>query len=531
MLAGIGLPSSPLSDVDSLLTKLSGETLLLILAEEGLASGQQLLADHLQSQPAWSDLPILLLSAGGLRSGGAGRWRFFEQLGNLTILDRPLHVGTLQTAVRAALRDRRRQYQIRAQLEELQGGQDLLAQKVEERTRDLEYEVAERRQVEVALSRAQRLEAIGQLTGGVAHDFNNLLQVVTGGITLLQKHGADAERRNTVLEAMEHATQRGAKLTQQLLAFARRQSLAVEPVDVARLIDEMQILLRGSLRSDTALDIRVGPDLWPVNADPTQLEVAILNLVVNARDAMSRGGQIIISASNTTASADSPGDGLAGAYVRISVSDNGPGMSDEIAQRAFEPFFSTKPIGSGTGLGLSQVYGFSQQSGGVAQIDSSLGQGTTVSILLPRGQDAPEPAPQMSREPASHRGGRVLIVEDEDQVAQMAAELLEDLGYLCERAVDAEQALSLDLSAFSAVFSDVVMPGPLDGIELAQRLRRDHPDLPVLLATGFAGSPDRLALAGVPVLKKPYTLADLNEAFDRLLSAKGKTRIGRNNGL
>lgn len=500
--------------------RLGPETPLLLLAEEGLAAGGDVLAGWIEAQPEWSDLPVIVLSAGGAQRGSAARWRLFERLGNVTILDRPLHARALQSAVRSALRARERQYQTRSHLEELQTARDGLEKKVAERTFQLQAEIIERRQVEAALLRAQRLEAVAQLTGGVAHDFNNLLQVVTGGISLLERHIDNPQRRGTIIESMRQASDRGAKLTQQLLAFARRQPLAAEPIDPGAHIALMRELLQGSLRADIALNLCWLPDLWPVEADSTQLEVAIVNLVVNARDAMSASGTVTILAENVVLAPSLNIEGLTGDFVRMAVSDTGAGMDEATLSRAFDPFFTTKPSGRGTGLGLSQVYGFARQSGGSVHIESTPGWGTTVSLYLPRSSRPLSSKPSQEPPSAKHGSGLLLVVEDEAELADIVCAMLQDLGYRYEHVTSADAALELDISHFDGVFSDVIMPGKIDGIALAKHLREQWPNLPILLTTGFAGAPERITAAGFPVLRKPYTLAQLSMALGLLFKKR-----------
>lgn len=510
VLADVGYEAAPCRDVDELCCRLTLNTPLLLIAEEGLATGTDRLVQWLDGQPPWSDLPIILLTAAGARRGVSARWELFERMGHVILLDRPLHVGALQGAVRTALRSRARQVQARGYLEELEAARVTLEDRVADRTLALEREMAERQRIETALLRAQRLEALGQLTGGVAHDFNNLLQVVMGSLSMLERHGANPERRGRILDAMRQAGERGAKLTQQLLAFARRQPLAVEPIDIAAQIEDMTELLRGALRADTELRLRLSADLWPVETDVTQFEVALLNLVVNARDAMPSGGTVTITAENDRLEPRPSREDIGGEFIRITVTDTGTGMDEATVQRAFEPFYTTKSVGVGTGLGLSQVYGFVRQSGGDVRIDSALGSGTTVSIYLPRSLN--EPSPRASRDSSieRHSGGLVLVVEDEAHVASLTCAMLEELGYGCEHVESADAALRLDLSRFAGVVSDVIMPGELDGIGLAKELRRRMPEMPVLLTTGFAGAPEGVASAGFPILKKPYTLEDLS---------------------
>lgn len=493
-------------------------TPLLILAEEALVDGIDGLKEVLLAQPAWSDLPILLLAVGDRRRGTARRWSLFEQLGNATVLERPLQVGVIEAAVRSALRARDRQYLARGHLLELEHGRSALEAEVEERTRSLREEAAERRRAEEALARAQRLDAIGKLTGGVAHDFNNLLQVILGGLEMVDRHPPGSPRHEAVLSAMRQAAGRGAKLTEQLLAFARRQPLSPERIDVGAQIGEMEDLLRGALKSGVELRMRIAPDLWPVSVDTTQLEVAVLNLVINARDAIDGDGQIVVSIDNHHSHSDSGAPEADGEMVRITVRDTGCGMPPDVKERAFEPFFTTKVAGRGTGLGLSQVYGFVKQSNGTLHIDSAPEAGTAICFFLPRTHqiEAAVVAPTRSNAASD---GVVLVVDDEPRIAEFACEMLRALGYECEHVASADAALKEDLSRFAAVLSDVIMHGSMDGVALAEELRRRRPGLPIILATGFA-SPERLSGTGLPILRKPYRQKDLGRVLTAALGSR-----------
>jgi PAS domain S-box-containing protein len=378
-------------------------------------------------------------------------------------------------------------------------------------------------EAEEHLRQAQKIEAIGQLTGGVAHDFNNLLQVVSGGVSLLELGGQDDERRRVILEGMRQAAERGASLTRQLLSFSRRQALRSEPVDLQRQIEGMRELLERTLRGGGRVRSRFAADLWPAMADPVELELAMLNLCANARDAMPADGTIIISADNE------PGldrDGLQGDFVRLAVTDTGAGMPEEVQARAFEPFFTTKGVGEGSGLGLPQVYGFARQSGGSVAIESIPGRGTTVTLLMPRAQAAPAAIPRHLldfRRAAPASAGEMLLVEDDDEVAALVAEMARGLGYSVTRAASAEAALGALANGrrIDIVFSDVMMPGGMNGIELARELRRRRPDLPILLTSGYAaGLQDQAEADGVEILQKPYRMKDFIQALERVLSGE-----------
>jgi len=373
---------------------------------------------------------------------------------------------------------------------------------------ELQVQIEEREKAEEALRQSQKMEAIGQLTGGVAHDFNNLLMVASSGLDLMDRTD-DPKRRQMLKDSIRQAVDRGSALTRQLLAFSRRTALKPEVVDLASQVEGMRVLLDRSLREDIVVQLRFARDLWPVEIDPHQLELAILNIAVNARDAMPNGGRIEISAENEAGFSDGA---LSGDFVKLSVSDTGQGMAPEMVSRVFEPFFTTKARGQGTGLGLSQVYGFSRASGGDVRIESSEGKGATITLLLPR-SDKPLTVreSQTAREEPAHGHGKVLLVEDDDGVASVVGEMLRDLGYEPTRAENADRALRLldRKRRFDLVFSDMVMPGELDGIGLAREINRLRPELPVVLTTGFSEAAAAARQDGYRLLVKPYRIEQL----------------------
>ena len=380
-------------------------------------------------------------------------------------------------------------------------------------------DVTDRRAVEERLRQTQKIEAIGQLTGGVAHDFNNLLMVISGGLDMIERH-SDPARLARVRAGMRQAVERGSGLSRQLLAFSRRQALRPEPVDLRYQIGGMQELLDRSLRGDVQVRTDLDQDLWPVEVDPGELELVILNLAVNARDAMPEGGTITIRATNVPCLLDQE---LRGDFVRLSVSDTGTGMPPDVVARVFEPFFTTKEVGKGSGLGLAQTHGFAQASGGTVRIDSVLGAGTEIALFLPRTVKMPlagverRPIGHAETERPSMSAGQVLVVEDDDEVAALAVEMIAHLGFETTRVAGPEAALGALANGrvIDLVFSDVMMPGPMSGVELAREIRRRRPGLPVLLTSGYAESVKRQAeLDGVKVLPKPYRLEDLAEALD-----------------
>jgi PAS domain S-box-containing protein len=367
------------------------------------------------------------------------------------------------------------------------------------------------------LAQASKMEALGKLTGGVAHDFNNLLMVVSGQAQLLRKKLEGDARAIRALDAIEAAATRGEDLTRHLLAFARRQRLRPEAVSLASRANGLRELLAASLPPTVKLSVHTPKSGWPVEVDPSELELALLNLAVNARDAMPDGGVLTLGADNARLE---PGEveGLEGDFVAISVSDTGAGIPPDILPRIFDPFFTTKEVDKGTGLGLSQVYGFADQSGGRVTVRSELGHGATFTLYLPRAQEKPAP-PVEGGDHASVTGARILVVEDNPEVAEVAAGLLEQLGHHVKVVGSAAAALAA-LEAGETpdlVFSDVVMAGAIDGVGLARKVRSAHPGLPILLATGYSQAVERLG-DEFPVLRKPYKLPELNRAVSALLA-------------
>ncbi len=390
---------------------------------------------------------------------------------------------------------------------------------VSERIRD-QAKLAE---AERQLRQTQKIEAIGQLTGGVAHDFNNLLMVILGGLSMIERPG-DPARRARVLEGMRQAAERGASLSRQLLAFARRQPLKAEPVDLRAQLDGMHDLLDRALRGDVHVRTEFPEDLWTVLVDPAELELVLLNLCVNARDAMPNGGTIRIVARNASGIEHR---GQRADFVRLSVSDSGVGMPAEVLTRVFEPFFTTKEVGKGSGLGLPQVYGFAEQSGGSVRIESEVGRGTTVVLTLPRTDRTPAeaaPSPDLGR-PRPKASGSILLVEDDDEVAGLVTDMLRELGYHVTRAASAEAALGAlaDVRTIDVVFSDIMMPGRMNGLDLAREIRTRRPGLPVLLTSGYADTAMRdAARENVPVLRKPYDIETLADSLGELMERRSR---------
>ncbi|TFW18753.1 response regulator [Massilia arenosa] len=489
---------------------LDEQALLAVATEEGLAQclGDRL-AEQLARQPPWSDLPVIALAdQNALLPGSATR--ALAQLGNVTLISRPLRREVLLLAVLSAQRTRLLQLQVRDQIGQLNAYAAELERRVDERTRALATEVRERRQVEASLAESRRLESLGRLTGGVAHDFNNVLQVISGATELMRVLDQEQGRLRRPLDGVARAVEQGSRLTQQLLSFARRQPMQIASVQLGEHLAEMAQLLRHSLGKHIALHLAVADGLWPVRTDLAQLEMALLNLVINARDAMPEGGAVTLAARNVALPQDGPEElaELHGDFVLVELNDEGAGMPAQVAAKAFEPFFTTKAPGKGTGLGLSQVYGYAQQSGGTAFIRSG-SSGTTVTLALPRGtgpgMEAAAPPPPAPDAEARFAGLRVLCVEDDDSVAEVAHDLFVSLGCWVCLACSADEAILSDFAGIDLVFSDVRMPGTMDGIDLAHWLARTHPATPVVLASGFIGDPGRLDGLDVQFLRKPYT--------------------------
>jgi PAS domain S-box-containing protein len=391
------------------------------------------------------------------------------------------------------------------------------------------YDVTERISDQLRLAeaqdhirQAQKIESIGQLAGGIAHDFNNLLVVILGGLSLIERP-CPPERRARILDGMRQSAERGASLSRQLLAFARRQPLKAEPVDLCKQLEAMRELLDRSLRGDVNVETAFAEDLWSVLVDPAELELVLLNLCVNARDAMADGGTIEISARNA------PGmrhQQLDGDFVLLSVKDSGCGMSPEVLARVFEPFYTTKEVGKGSGLGLPQVQGFAEQSNGAVIVESAIGEGTTVSLLLPRTDQIPAAATtaiDLQEPSAPNPAGVVLLVEDDAEVASLVSEMIREIGYTVIRAGSADAALGALANGrtIDLLFSDIMMPGTMSGVDLAREAKRRRPDLPILLTSGYAHAALRVATGeGFEVLNKPYDIDNLRAAFRQVLGAK-----------
>lgn len=650
----MGAEPYPVETVARLSDEVSEETCIVLVTEETLRGADlRPLSDKLRGQPSWSDLPIIILTRkGGGPENNPAAARLAEALGNVTFVERPFHPITFDSVVRTALKNRHRQFDARARMDELHEGEErlrtalvagklgsweldlstlklttsdackaafgrepaepftyddllvsihpedrdrmaaavrqtveigtdyaieyrtlwpgggdhwievnarrvtdrqgamrlvgvslditarklaerglasaneLLERRVAERTRELEEahkqvlaEIDQREKAEEQLRQAQKMEMIGQLTGGVAHDFNNLLMAVIANLDLLKKHLPDDTRTSRLIEGAIKGANRGASLTQRLLAFARRQELALIPRSLRDLVTGMHDLLAKSVGDQIELGFKLQDDLPPAMMDSNQVELALLNLVVNARDAMPNGGRISISMDRAVTADDE--DIAAGEYVRLIVSDNGSGMDAETMAKATEPFFSTKELGKGTGLGLSMIHGLAIQLNGALRLTSELGVGTRAELWLPVATEATRIAePGEAAIPLETSSGKltVLMVDDDALIAMSTVDLLEDLGHVVIEANSGLEALEIVESGrqIDLIITDYSMP-KMNGSQLASAVRKIRPDLPILLATGYAELPPGAEL-DLPRISKPYTQDQLNQEINRISS-------------
>lgn len=629
-----GIVSEVCTSLDDLLARLNAGAGAVLVTEEALALGDlTALTEWIADQPTWSDLPFIVLANGSARPRSNIASDRLDALGNMVLLERPLHADAMLGAVRSALKARRRQYQVRGAAEALEraviertdelekaraslevaldaadmGSWDIdmttgearrslrhdqifgfteiqphwnveiFLQRVDPAYRanvaavfeaapalgelDLEcpittvtgerrwiaargrvsYEdgtpvrmtgivsdITARKEADAQLAQAAKMDTIGQLTGGVAHDFNNLLTPIVGSLDLLRRrHGDDEKSQRFIVGALQ-AAERASTLTQRLLAFARRQALQPRAVDVAALIDGMSDLIRRSLGPTVAVVIDVPATIEAVKVDPNQLELALLNLAVNARDAMPGGGRLTIGATMMTVDGRNSIGLTEGRYVRLIASDTGVGMDKITLARAVEPFFSTKGVGKGTGLGLSMIHGLAAQSGGTLRIDSEPGQGTAIELWLPVSDEAILEQQHERDEPIrATQHAKVLLVDDEEIVRTATADMLRDLGYEVVEMPSAIQALSAIRSGIDAdlLVTDYLMPG-MTGAALICELRGKGVGLPTLLITGYASTGEDVP-ADVPRLSKPFRQADLAGRIHDLLASRKKSGVLR----
>jgi signal transduction histidine kinase/CheY-like chemotaxis protein len=526
LLSEAGIRSVVCSSLRDLEQRLCDDICMVVVAEESLRSADlRTIADWLSRQPTWSDLPFIILT----HRTEAVRFhpempRLTEILGNVTLIERPFHPLSFVSIAKTAFKGRSRQYEARARIAELREIQEGLERRVAERTVELEQahaevlaEIAQREKAEEKLRQAQKMEMIGQLTGGVAHDFNNLLMAVIGNLDLLRRRAPADPKLSRFIEGAIQGAQRGAALTQRLLAFARRQDLKTQPVDLSQLIFGMKDLLERSIGTQIELVVNASSNLPLVLIDANQVELAVLNLVVNARDAMPDGGRLSIEIDRVISS--DPSDGGGTTFVRLSVIDTGTGMDEETLQKATEPFFSTKELGKGTGLGLSMIHGLMRQLGGTLKLTSLLGQGTRAELWLPTttkelsisddARQEPTPSPQEKI--------KVLIVDDDALILTSTAAMIEDLGHEVFEATSGTEAVAMLRSGehIDLLITDFSMPR-MNGAQLALEAKEIAPHLPVLMATGYAELPVGSEL-GYPRLAKPFQQEQLAAAISQVL--------------
>jgi signal transduction histidine kinase len=527
LLLDAGFEAESPHDLASLCDGLAAGAGLAIIADEALQTTDlRRLADLLANQPPWSDLPIVVLTQ---RGGGPERnpfaARLADALGNVTFLERPFHPTTLVSIVRTAVRGRRRQYEARSRLEELSG----LAVTLEDR---VSQEINARAQVEENLRQSQKMEAVGQLTGGVAHDFNNLLAAISGSLQLIQSRMAQG-RMDSVdryIVAAQSAVKRAAALTHRLLAFSRRQTLDPKPTNVNRLIAGMEELIRRTVGPSVQMEVIGAGGLWPTLIDPNQLENALLNLCINARDAMPEGGRLTIETANKWLDdrAAKERELSPGQYISLCVTDTGTGMSPTVIAHAFEPFYTTKPFGQGTGLGLSMIYGFARQSGGQIRIYSELGKGTTMCLYLPRHDQVADEGEAFALPTEGRPAGDgevVLVIDDEPTVRMLISEVLEEHSYAVVEASDGPSGMRILQSAtrVDLLITDVGLPNGMNGRQIADAARQTRPGLKVLFITGYAenavvgnGHLDK----GMQVIAKPFEMDMLARKIKEIVQSR-----------
>jgi signal transduction histidine kinase len=523
-------------DLGELHQELSRGADVAIVTEEATRGNIREIADWVRAQPPWSDFPFVILTehGGGLERNPAAA-RLTEILGNVTFLERPFHPTTLVSVVKTGLRGRRRQHECRQLNEQLESRVVERTAELEAANRQLVRQIEERERVESTLRQMQRLEAVGQLTSGVAHDFNNLLTVVLGNIGFLERGlaagGVDGKLMQR-LHYMRAAAERGAKLTDQLLSFSRRQRLEPRALDLNEAVASMRDLLQSTLGGSVHIETRLHRGLWAALADPTPLELAVLNLAINARDAMEVGGTLSVQTENVSLGlAVYPEEPLPGDYVGVCVTDTGTGMTDEVRAKAFEPFFTTKGAGKGSGLGLSQVLGFAKQSGGGVRIESRPGEGTSIHVYLPRAarsQIAERPATVGLVPDGNAVGAHILLVDDDNAVREVTRATLHELGYKVHEAGSGGAALEILQREpnIQLMIVDFAMPG-MNGAEVARHSRTKRPHLPILFVTGYA---DRSALGSVDdahIVGKPFMHDELARKVRLALSGAGSAKIIR----
>jgi signal transduction histidine kinase/ActR/RegA family two-component response regulator len=530
-----GLVAEICHDLADLMEKVAAGAAVAVLTDDTIQNADiKDLAHWVSSQPTWSDFPFVLLTeqGGGLERNPAAD-RQMEVLGNVAFLERPFHPTTFISVIKSAIRARKRQYEARSRLEELHESEtharraetelralnETLEARVVERTREIDAanrqllsQIEERERVEATLQQMQRLEAVGQLTSGVAHDFNNLLTVVLGNVEIIEKRNQSSLSDTTLKQRLSHmrlAAERGAKLTSQLLAFSRRQHLDPKPVDLNDALAQMSDLLQSSLGGSVQIKTIFRPALWRALVDPSQIELVVLNLAINARDASPIGSTITLETGNATLGPpEKPEEPSAGDYVMVAVSDNGSGMTKEVLAKAFEPFFTTKEIGKGSGLGLSQALGFAKQSGGGIRIESRVGEGTSVKVYLPRTAETGFENTAADSSSAIRRplkGSIILLVDDDHAVREITASKLREYGYVVLEVGSGGAALDFlgEQSNIDLVLLDFAMPG-MNGMEVARQVHSRFPTIPVLFITGYVDQAVLADIGEARIIKKPF---------------------------
>jgi signal transduction histidine kinase len=530
LLRKAGLITHVARDPTELLSVLASGAGAALVAEEALfnedLTGFQA---WIAQQPPWSDFPFVVLTS-QLDHPRAKNWRhaLADKLRNVSMLERPVQAITLTTAMQVALRARRRQYEIKALIEAQKQAAERLEALVAERTQELEKanadlksQMAERERVEASLRQSQKMEAVGQLTGGLAHDFNNLLTGISGGLEMTKARLSQGKPDSVdrYITAAQGAVKRAAALTHRLLAFSRRQTLEPKPTNINRLIAGMEELIRRSVGPAIHIEVVGAGGLWATLVDPNQLENALLNLCLNARDAMPEGGRLTIETANRWLDerAARDRDIAPGQYVSLCVTDTGTGMAPDVAAHAFDPFFTTKPLGQGTGLGLSMIYGFARQSGGQICIYSEVSKGTTMCLYLPRHHDDPNSDDATTLPKASESRGHgevVLVIDDEPSIRMLITDVLSDTGYSVLEASDGPAGIRILQSAarIDLLITDVGLPGGMNGRQVADAARTLRPDLRVLFITGYAENAlmgNSHLEKGMHVLAKPFEVERL----------------------
>jgi signal transduction histidine kinase/CheY-like chemotaxis protein len=530
LLRKAGLITHVARNPTELLTCLASGAGAALVAEEALFNEDlTVFQAWIAQQPPWSDFPFVVLTS-LLDHPRAKNWRhaLADKLRNVSMLERPVQAITLTTAMQVALRARRRQYEIKTLIEAQEQGAERLEALVAERTQELEKanedlksQMTERERVEASLRQSQKMEAVGQLTGGLAHDFNNLLTGISGSLELtrarLSQGKADSVDR--YITTAQEAVKRAAALTHRLLAFSRRQALEPKPTNVNRLVTGMEELIRRTVGPSIHVEVVGAGGLWSTLVDSNQLENALLNLCLNARDAMPQGGRLTIETANRWLDARGARDlDIApGQYISLCVTDTGTGMEADVAAHAFDPFFTTKPLGQGTGLGLSMIYGFARQSGGQIRIYSEVGKGTTMCLYLPRHYDDPSFNDAADFPEASESlgdGEIVLVIDDEPSIRMLITDVLSDTGYSVLEASDGPAGLRVLQSAarIDLLITDVGLPGGMNGRQVADAARTLRPDLKVLFITGYAENAlmgNGHLEKGMHVLAKPFEVERL----------------------